>query len=62
MADHDFLYFSSAYHLKVSLDGVRAFPVGLFKHLFRLVVHLLSFRRSVLHSTTAVFLDHMSRD
>ena len=29
---------------------------GLFKHLFRLVVHLLSFRRSVLRSTTAVCL------
>ena len=28
---------------------------GLFKHLFRLVVHLLSFRRSVLGSTTAFF-------
>ena len=35
---------------------------GLFKHLFRLVVHLLSFRRSVLGSTTAVLLDHVSRD
>ena len=34
----------------------------LFKHLFRLVVHLLSFRRSVLGSTTAVLLDHVSRD
>ena len=35
---------------------------GLCKDLSRLVVHLLSFRRSVLHSTTAVFLDHLCRD
>ena len=35
---------------------------GLFKHRFRLIVHLLSFRRSVLGSTTAVLLDHGSRD
>ena len=38
------------------------FLSGLFKHLSRLVVHLLSFRRTVLVSTTAVFLDHLSRD
>ena len=36
--------------------------MGLFKHLSHLEIHLLSLRRSVLHSTTAVFLDHMSRD
>ena len=35
---------------------------GLLKHLFRLVVHLVSFRRSMLGSTTAVLLDHVSRD
>ena len=34
----------------------------LFQHLFRLVVHSLSFRRSVLGSTTPVLLNHMSRD
>ena len=33
-----------------------------FEHLFRCVVHSLSFRRSVLGSTTAVFLDDISRD
>ena len=32
------------------------------QHLFRLVVHSLSFRRSVLGSTTAALLDHISRD
>ena len=35
---------------------------GLFKHLFCLVIHLLSFRRSVLGSTTAVLLNHISMD
>ena len=33
---------------------------GLFKHLFRLEVHSVSFRRSVLGSTTAVFIYHIS--
>ena len=33
-----------------------------FQHLFRLVVHSLSFRRFVLGSTTAVLLNHVSRD
>ena len=32
------------------------FLSGLFRHLSRLVVHLLSFRRTVLHSMIAVFL------
>ena len=35
---------------------------GFFEHLFCLVVHLLSFRRSVLGSTAAVFLDDIARD
>ena len=35
---------------------------GLVKHLFRLVVHLLSFRSSVSGSTASVFLNHASRD
>ena len=35
---------------------------GLFQHLFHLVVHSLSFRRSVLGSTTAVLLNHISRN
>ena len=35
---------------------------GLFKHLFRMVVHILSFPSSVLGSTAAVFLDHVSID
>ena len=48
--------------MQVSLDGIRAFLTGFFKHLFRLVVHSLSFRRSVLGTTTAVLLDHVSRD
>ena len=34
----------------------------LFRHLFRLEVLSLSFRRSVLGSTTAVLLDNTSRD
>ena len=37
-------------------------PTGLFKHLFRLVAHSLSFRRSVRGSTTTVLLNHISRD
>ena len=32
---------------------------GLLKHLFGMVVHILSFGSSVLGSTTAVFLDHV---
>ena len=35
---------------------------GFHWHLLRLEVHLLSFRSSVLGSTAAVFLDHVSRD
>ena len=35
---------------------------GLCKHLFRMVVHFLSFGSSVLGSTASVFLDHVSRD
>ena len=38
------------------------FLTCLLNHLFRLVVHSLSFRRSVFHSTTAVLLNHISRD
>ena len=64
MAHNDFLYSSSAYH-RESFVGWRpcVFSLwGLFKHLSRLVIHLLSFRRSMLHSTTAVLLDHIARD
>ena len=35
---------------------------GFLKHLLRTEVHLLSFRSTVLGSTTSVFLDHVSRD
>ena len=38
------------------------FLTCLFDHLFCLVVHSLSFRRSVFHSTTAVLINHISRD
>ena len=38
------------------------FLTCLFQHLFRLVVHSLSFRRSVLGPTTAALLNHVSRD
>ena len=49
--------------VKVSLGGFRAFAdLPFFQHLFRLVVHSFSFRRAVFGSTTAVFLDHISRD
>ena len=63
ISDNEVLYVSLAYH-RASIVGWRpCFPCrAFFKHLFCLVIHLLSFRRSVLHSTTAVFLDHISRD
>ena len=35
---------------------------GLFQHLFRLVIHSLSFRRSVFGPTTAILLDDIARD
>ena len=58
-----FLYSSKPYH-RESIVGCRpCFPLsGLFEHLFRLVAHLLSFRRSVFGPTTAVLLNHISRD
>ena len=48
--------------VKISLDGVRAFSVVLFPASVSPSILPLSFRRSVLGSTTAVFLDHVSRD
>ena len=63
MADSDFLYSSSAYHRESIVGWRPCFSCGgLFLHLSRLVVHLMSFGKSVLHSTTAVFIDHSSRD
>ena len=47
---------------QVSLGGFRAFSDGLFQHLFRLVVHSLSFRKSVFGSATTVLLDNIARD
>ena len=38
------------------------FLTGLFQHLFRLVVHCLSFRRSVFGTATGVLLDNIARD
>ena len=48
--------------MRVSLDGLRASLSGFLKHLLRMVVHSLSFRRSVFGSTTAVLLDDIARD
>ena len=62
MADNDFLYSSSAYHRESVVGWRPCFPCRAFLSMSRPVLQLLSFRRSVLLSTTAVFLDHISRD
>ena len=46
--------------VRVSLDGLRASLSGFLKHLLRMVVHSLSFRRSVFGTTTAVFIKQIS--
>ena len=63
MAYNEFLYDSLVYH-RESIVGWRPcfLLTGLCQHLFRLVVHSLSFRRSVLGSTIVVLLNHISRD
>ena len=38
------------------------FLTGLFQHLFRLVVHCLSFRRSVFGTVTTILLNDIARD
>ena len=63
MADNYFLISSSLYHRASIVGWHPCFPCRAFcQHLFRMVVHLLSFRSSVLGSTTAVLLNHVSRD
>ena len=54
--------FSCALVSLVLLFSATVFLTCLFQHLLRLVVHSLSFRRSVFGPTTAVLLDNIARN
>ena len=56
------LRFARAPSWKYCLAAAVLFLTCLFQHLFRLVIHFLSFRRSVFGTTTAVLLDIIPRD